>query len=530
MTPARDLQTATPASHGPRIRKRIGWLLAIIAGVVSVAGFAPFYFFPVPILALGGLFWLWSRSASRWYAASLGFAFGLGLFGAGVSWVYVSLHQYGGMPASLSVIATVLFCIFLALFPAVAGYFQGIGRPGFRTRFLLLMPSLWVGQEWLRGWLFTGFPWLTLGYSQVPASPLAGLGPVLGVYGVSLGVAFSGGLLACAIHGWLRWRSLGEAGKGYAAMALTAMGLLAALWTAAWALGRVAWTTPVGSPVTVSLLQGNIPQDMKWEAAKVDSTLQTYLHLVLASKARLIILPETAIPLFYNNVPPGYLEALKAHARENGGDILFGLPEYENEYGDAYFNSVMSLGSAPAQTYRKHHLVPFGEFIPFKPIFGRIIDFLHIPLSDFSRGAAFQHPMGVAGEKAAVNICYEDAFGNEIIRQLPAATLLVNVSNDAWFGDSIAPYQHLQISQMRALETGRYVLRATNTGVTAIVDQHGVVRQRLAEFVTGALNGTAQGYQGATPFVRWGNWVAISLVGVLLALGLLAGYRGRGSP
>lgn len=487
------------------IRLSLPRLLAATAlGVLTVAGFAPFNFFPLPVLALAGLLRLWEAAPDRRQAAFTGFAFGLGLFGAGVSWVYVSLHDFGGMAPFLAVMATLLLCAVLALFPALAGFLLGFFRGARAVKFGLAAPALWLLTEWLRGWFLTGFPWLALGYSQAPFSPLAGFAPLLGVYGVSLVSAVSSGLL------YLLWRGGERALWG---------GILAALWVGGFSLQQIEWTQPTAAPVTVSLLQGNIPQDMKWQPEKVAGTLGTYLKLALESPSRLIILPETAIPLFHDEVPPGYLETLAGHARRNGGDLLFGIPEYVAGETNRYYNSVMSVGGAPGQTYRKYHLVPFGEYIPLKPFFPWLIhQVLHIPLDDFSRGDKFQQPLQAAGERVALNICYEDVFGEEMIRQLPAATLLANVSNDAWFGDSIAPPQHLQMAQMRAVESGRYMLRATNTGMTAIIDQRGKLVQQVPQFQATALHGMAQGYTGSTPFVRWGNGAALSVMAGMLLL------------
>jgi apolipoprotein N-acyltransferase len=247
-----------------------------------------------------------------------------------------------------------------------------------------------------------------------------------------------------------------------------------------------------------------------------ERTLNRYLEMTEQSQAKLIVLPETAMPVLSSNLPPALIERLQQHGRSNQGDILVGMVEREN---GEYFNSVLSFGSADTATYRKSHLVPFGEFIPFKVIFGWIYrDWLNMPLSDLSRGSIYQQPMQVAGEKVAVNICYEDVFGEEIIRQLPAATLLVNVSNDAWYGDSYAADQHLQFSQARALETGRMMLRATNTGATAIIDQRGYVQAHAPHFVTTILHGEVQGYSGATPYVLWGNWPFVLLSFAILIL------------
>lgn len=487
--------------------------VALIVGAITVSGFAPDTLSFLPLLTLAVLFLLWSRASSRKAAAYTGFAFGLGFFGAGVSWVYVSIHEFGGMPMPLAVVATFLFCLVLSLFPAAVGLLQA-GPGGLtRRRALLLIPALWVLMEWVRGWLFTGFPWLALGYSQAVASPLAGFAPLSGVYGVSLASTWCAGALALAVDAWLLRRS--KAGMVFPGM------IILVLAVAGFALKQAEWVKPLGAPVTVSLLQGNIPQEMKWREDKAKTTLDTYMAMTLASSGRLIVLPETALPMLLHDLPLSYLEMLSERAHELGGDVLVGVPEYTENGG--YFNSVMSLGSSPAQVYRKVHLVPFGEFIPFRPLFGWITSVLHIPLSDFSRGEVIQPPLQVAGQKVAMAICYEDVFGEELINQLPAASLLVNVSNDAWFGDTVAPWQHLQISQMRALEAGRYMLRATNTGITAIINQRGEVLKRAPEFTTVRLEGEAQGFAGATPYVRFGNFPVLGLLGLLLVTNWIAG-------
>ena len=264
---------------------------------------------------------------------------------------------------------------------------------------------------------------------------------------------------------------------------------------------------------------------MKWQPDKTRATLDSYARMAAAAPAQLIVLPETALPLFEAELPDAYRARLAAIGQKNGGDILAGLPT--GSLDRAYYNSVISLGSAASQRYHKIHLVPFGEYIPLKSVWGWVITVLHIPLSDFARGAIDQRPLAIGGQQVAVNICYEDAFGEEIIRQLPAATVLVNVSNLAWFGDSFAPWQHAQMSQMRALETGRMVLRATNTGLTAIIDPQGRLLASLPPFTSGSLSGSIQGYAGSTPYVRWGNAAVLALWGLLAAGLLLSRFKRR---
>ncbi len=484
------------------------WLAPFFLGGLTVLGFAPFYLFFVPLVTLAWLFYCW-RDASPRDAALSGFIFGLGFFGAGVSWIYISLHDYGSMSIGLSVVATLLFCGLLALFPAAVGFLQAkLCRVSAIRPWLAAL--LWALAGWTRGWLFTGFPWLVVGYSQIPSSPLAGLAPVVGIYGVTLAVTATAAAFVRLTEGGTR-RRIGVA--------------LAVLWLGSFVVQRIDWTHPIGKPLTVSLLQGNISQALKWRKDAVRWSLATYAKLVLASTSRLIVMPETALPLFYRDVPRGYLDALAAHVKRVNGDLLIGMPEAEAAANVRYFNSVFSFGTSPTQVYRKYHLVPFGEYIPLRPLFGWVIKVLKIPFADFSRGAKFQRPLRVSGQAVAVDICYEDVFGDEVIHQLPQATLLVNVSDDAWFGDSIAPWQHLQFSQTRALETGRYMLRATNTGITAIINPHGLVLKHLPGFKTATLNGKVQGFAGATPYVRFGDVPVVVLLLVGLALVMIRSRR-----
>lgn len=331
--------------------------------------------------------------------------------------------------------------------------------------------------------------------------------PIIGVYGVT----FITALIASLIGIWLAYRPQTTVWRR------GAMTSILVIIVTGYGLKQIEWTTPVGKPLSVSLLQGNIEQNLKWVPELAEHTMQQYLSMAEQSSAQLIVLPETALPVIASEIPDQLKARLTTHARQNQGNILVGMIEREN---GEYFNSVLSYGSEQTLTYRKSHLVPFGEFIPLKVAFGWIYrDWLNMPLSDISRGNQYQLPMNVAGEKVAVNICYEDVFGEEIIRQLPMASLLVNVSNDAWYGESYAADQHLQFSQARALETGRMMLRATNTGATAMIDHKGYLIAHAPHFVQTSLDGYAQGYTGTTPYVYWGNWLFLSLcLGLLLHL------------
>ncbi len=508
MTPAgRQAPAKLPAA---RILA-LGLIAPAVAGALCVLGFAPFYAWPVPIAALAVLFAAWERSATARQAALSGFAFGLGFFLAGVSWVYVSLHYYGDMPAALAAAATFLFCAFIALAPALAGWITvRFGRDDRRAR-LAISPAAFMACEWIRGWIFTGFPWNTIGTSQVPASPLAGFVPVVGVYGVSLAVAGVAALVVALIGSYALSR---------ARLALVAA--IAAMFVAGAALRAVDWTEPAGAPVTVALLQGNVPQELKWRDETRMQTLLDYRRMIFAADAKVVVLPETALPAFFDQLPPEYVQGLLEHARQTGKEILLGTVERDTSgLEEKYYNSVVRLGGAGASTYRKHHLVVFGEFIPIG--FGWVYAFLKIPLGDMARGAAHQPPIEAGGTRFGVAICYEDLFGEEMIDFLPAAQVLLNVSNMAWFGDSLAPSQHLQASQARALETGRWVVRATNTGATAAIDEKGRVVARLPGFTKGTLMATVTPYKGMTPYAWWGNLAAF----VLMAMVFLAGARAR---
>ncbi|MEO7743654.1 MAG: apolipoprotein N-acyltransferase [Usitatibacter sp.] len=480
-----------------------GLALPLVAGAMCVFAFAPYYAWPVAIVALAALFFAWERSGSPRQAALSGFAFGLGYFLAGVSWIFVSLHEFGSMPAILAAAATFLFCAWLAVFPAAAGWLAAKAAKVPGPRRLGTAAAAFVAMEWLRGWHFTGFPWLELGTSQAPASPLAGFAPYLGSYGVSLAVAVAAALLAMLVSSrvWsrARWAPLG----GLAALFL--IGALASL---------IEWTRPAGPPVSIGLLQGNVAQEMKWREEVRTRTLVEYRRMIFETRARIVVVPETALPAFLDQLPPDYLQSLLEHGREQGKEILLGTVEREFR-GDefSYYNSVVRLAAGKMASYRKRHLVPFGEFIP--PGFRWVLAVLKIPLSDFSRGDARQPPLEAAGIPFGVAICYEDLFGAEVIDALPAARILLNVSNDAWFGRSFAADQHLQASQMRALESGRWMVRATNTGATAAIDERGRVVSRLAPFTAGTLVEQVTPREGRTPYSVWGNIPALLLAAAL---------------
>ena len=504
------------AAAGWAARPAVRAALCALLGVAHAFAFAPFHLPWLQWLALGGLFALVLPAVRPREAALAGFAFGLGWFGLGVSWVYVSMHVYGEMPAPLAAAATAAFCAFLALYPAFALWLGTRLAAGAMPRALLALPAAWAGAEWLRGVLLTGFPWLASGYAHTDG-PLAGFAPVVGVHGVTLASALIAGCAALAVRAQ-RGRLLAPAA------------LAAALLAGGQALRAIEWTSPAGEPIRVQLLQGNVPQNLKFADGGMALSEAAYLPLLAnAAQADLVVLPESVLPLPLSHLPQPTLDAL-AEVPRRGAALVFGI--FIEEPRGQYYNSAVGLapGGAP-QRYGKRHLVPFGEFIPWGVRW--FVDAMQMPIGDQQRGDSYQPPLQLAGQHIAVNICYEDLFGAEI-RQAwrdpaRAPTMLLNLSNLGWFDDSLALPQHLQISRMRALETGRPVLRATNTGATAIIDARGVVVAQLPYLMRGVLSGEVQGHGGSTPYLRWGDVPALTMIVLGLAAAGLLGIRARRS-
>ncbi len=483
-------------------------LIAFAAGGLTVLAFAPFSIWPLALVGPLLLVRLW-RSTRPVVAFYSGWAYGIGLLGFGVFWLHISIDKFGNMGTPAAIGLTLLFVLVMALYYGAVGWllqrcFNRSHESGYS---LLLMPSLWVLGEWLRGWILGGFPWLLLGYSQIDA-PLAGWAPLLGVYGISWVVMMSVVLLD-------RLPQPAQPRRLLLASWLTGIWLVGAL------LAQVHWTDPISEPRRVSMIQANIPQEEKWQRGNLQPTLALYTGYTRQHwDSDLVIWPETAIPAFLHQVQESLLQPLAAEARDSNTALLIGLPVWDGETG-AYYNAMLSIGDGQSH-YAKRHLVPFGEFMPLKRWLGPLLEWLEIPMSDFSAGTAKRPLLPVGGLQAGISICYEDAFGEEMIQALPEAAYLVNASNDAWFGDSLAPYQHLQIARMRALESGRYLLRATNTGISAIIAPDGKVEVQSPIFQRHVLSGRFVPMQGATPYVWVGNGLVISL-SLLLVLAL--GWR-----
>ncbi len=492
-------------------------LVALLCGAVMPLGFAPYGWYPLPILALALLAILLYAATPR-RALLLGWLFGLGQFVVGVSWVHISIHQYGNAGLLLSIAAMLLLVMYLALFPAVMGWLLGRLRRDARGLFFCLaFPSAWALSEWLRAWLFTGFPWLNLGYSQLE-SPLVGFAPVVGVYGLGFITALCAGLVALLVTVSGRWRLV-------PALLLPLTGL------GGWGLNQHAWTQAAGEPLTATLVQGNIPQELKWRPEEQRETLDRYVELTREHvDSDLVVWPETAIPAFYDQMETDFLVPLRERMQAQGVSLVTGIPVLDREHWH-YYNSIISLDQ-PGAFYYKVHLVPFGEYLPLRDWLAGVLSFLPVPQADFSAGRVDQPLLKAAGYPVGTSICYEIAFGEQLIHALPEAALLINVSNDAWFGDSLAPHQHQEMARMRARETERYVLRATNTGISAIIDNHGDIVARSGQFETATVTARVEPRKGATPYVRWGNRpvVILSLLILLSVPWLAAARAGSRSP
>lgn len=498
-----------------------GWwprLAALAAGALLTLAFAPYGQWWLALAAPAVLMFLWARAGGARDGAWLGFAFGVGLFAAGTWWLYISIHGFGQAPlwVALPVMATLV--LIMAGYHALLGYAVCRWlRPGTAAGCLLWAPAAWVLVEWWRGWFLSGFPWLALGYSQTD-SWLAGLAPVGGVHLLSF-MLFAG---AGAVL--LLWRARGP---------LRALALVALLlpWVAGLALRRVEWTSASGPARTVAIVQGAIPQDMKWLETNQQNILDTYAQRHReALGAQLIVWPESTLPDIANRYT-GYISAVWSAARRSGSDMVMGIMREDASDPSAeprYYNSLLALGEGEPAFYDKRHLVPFGEYFPVPAVVRSWLRLMSLPNSDFDRGASEQPVFRLAGVKLAPSICYEDAYPGLLRHQIRGAEALITATNDTWFSRSSARYQHLQIARMRALESRRYLLRAANDGVSAVIGPDGGVLAEAPEFVPAVLRASFVPRHGDTPYLVVGDALALGLAGLLLAGRALQGrLQGR---
>lgn len=481
------------------------WALgAPLMGVLLTLAFAPYDY---AYAALPALMFLYLACFERTpkQALWIGYLFGLGLFGSGIWWVYISVHDFGGADPWSAVGLTMLLVGLWAIFPGLTAAFAAriIKSPSVWLR-ISATALLWVLVEYVRGyWLLNGFPWLQIAYSQLQ-TPLAGYAPLLGVYGVGFLLAGSAFALAELSRRQLR--------------PVSGLLVLVLVWVGGILLKNQEWTYSIGDPIRVTLVQGNIAQDQKWRPEHKLDTLRLYQQLTQEHwDSKVIIWPETAIPAFLSQVQEFYIDPLAAEARSHQTDLVVSLPT--SGAGKDYFNSVLALGEKQA-LYHKNHLLPFGEYLPLQPLSGWVLDQLQIPLGNFAAGADRQVLLTAGGYPFTTTICYEDAYGELVSRQIAESAYIVNVTNDAWFGDSSQPYQHMQMARMRALETGRYLLRATNTGLTGFITPRGEISKQAPLFTTVTLTGDIVPMGGVTPYVLLGD----NVVFLLLMLPVLALY------
>lgn len=485
---------------------KVSRLIVFVIGCATTLVFAPAeWAILAPLLTLPLLFI--ALTASPKEAAAHYFWFGFGLFLTGTYWIYISVHVFGNAALWIAVLLMVGLSLIMATLLWIAGWLTSRLSHGEPWRLLFIGPAAWVFIEWLRGWILTGFPWLAHGYGQID-SPLAGWAPVLGVYGVSLMLLFSTAAILVVIM---------TTGKER----LLAASLVVIPWVAGGILSAVEWTEPYGDPIRTTIIQGGVSQDQKWLREQRQATLDFYRSSTLrVAESELVVWPEVAIPALNYQVED-YLNSIDSDAKRNRQTVLVGILEQNGERGvePRIYNSVFLLGSKERQVYRKRHLVPFGEYFPVPDSVREWMRMQNLPVSDLTPGRDDQSLLISAnGVQIAVAICYEDAYGAEQLYAFPGADVLVNVSNDAWFGDSIAPHQHLQIARMRALEVGRYAVRATNTGISAFIGPFGELLETGKQFEADIMTADIRARKGTTVYARYGNWPVSGFCIVLLGV------------
>jgi apolipoprotein N-acyltransferase len=492
------------------------YLLSFIAGLVMVFAYAPFSFWPVSLLAIS--FWLILLNNKRaTQAAKIGFFFGLGWFASGISWVHVSIDNFGGVPLIVSLLLMLLLCSYLAFYPALACYFASKFNPNNHFNPWLL-PVFWLVSEYLRGVIFTGFPWLSLGYSQIDG-PFHVFAPIIGEIGISFILLVSAVALSQLLLKPQRYTLI----------------ILAIIALTTWVCSNFIWVTPVNKQVNVALVQGNIKQEMRWQPDQAWPTMLKYLDLTRKNyDAQLIIWPESAIPEV-EAIAQDYLDTVNRSATLNKSTIISGIINYDFST-EQFFNSLIVLGDQenPQDNYRynntnrysKYHLLPIGEFIPFQEILRPLAPLFNLPMSSFSRGNYQQKNLHANGLNILPLICFEVVFSDQLRANFSKNTnLLLTVSNDAWFGDSHGPWQHLEISRMRALEFNRPMLRATNNGITAAIDHQGKVIVQAPQFVDTVLRADIALVSGITPYTFWGKWLTYFLAIILFISVQIAAKR-----
>lgn len=494
---------------------RPGWpgnALALLAGALTPLALAPFDLWPLALLSLA-LFYRGLRDLAPSAALWRGWCYGLGVFLAGISWIYVSIHDHGGASAPLAGGLTLAFCAALGFLFGLPAWLwaRWLRRNEAPLADAMAFAALWLVLEAFRSWFLTGFPWLYAGYSQLDG-PLAGLAPLGGVWLISFVLALSAALLVNLPR--LRARP---------AFLAAGVALLLTPWLAGLALTGHAWTRPAGEPLSVAMLQGNVPQNLKWDPAQLRAQLNLYRDMSRNAKPTdLIVWPETAVPVL-KEYAEDYLAEMATFANSRHSALITGVPIRQlNERGEKrYYNGITATGQGHG-TYLKQKLVPFGEYVPLQEQLRGLIAFFNLPMSDFARGPAEQPLLQAKGYSIATYICYEVVYPDFAAGLAAQSNILLTVSNDTWFGSSIGPLQHLQMAQMRALEGGRWMIRATNNGMTVVIDPFGKITAQLPQFVQDVLYGEVVPMQELTPYLRWRSWPLAILCALLFAWALLA--------
>ncbi len=484
------------------------YVLALVAGALLPLSLAPFGLWPVGMVSIALWFYLLQRHPQNW--AGLGWVFGVGKYGVGVSWVYVSIHVYGNAPPALAGALVVVFVAGLSLFSLGNALAFARLRTGNLAVDGLVFACVFVAFEWVLTWALTGFPWLYPAYGHI-RTPLGAYAPVGGVLLVSLALALSSSFAAVAVVSTRRaWP----------------IALSVIPWLLGAALLAVDWVS-AGEQRSVALVQGNIDQAIKWRPESRGPIVRTYRALSEPLwGVDTLVWPEAAITLMAHDAD-AVLGELDRRGKSHGTSLVLGLPAVERMPGGeiVFRNTAVALGDGGGR-YVKRRLVPFGEYVPLEDLLRGLIGFFDLPMSHAAPGDWRQPLLRLGEDHAAMAICYEIVYPDLVRNQLATPDVLMTLSNDSWFGTSIGPLQHLQMAQMRALENGRWLLRATNNGVTAIVDHHGRVVDRLPQFQAGALQGRYRIMDGDTPFVRLGHLPVLLLIGLGLGFGAWRRYLG----
>ena len=484
-------------------------LMSLLAGSLMTLAYDPFGLSLLVFPLLAFLLYHWLKADAKGAFVHV-WLFASGATFTGNSWIFFSLYYHGGSPAILAVAIIVLLSVFLALFPAVTAYlFNRYCRAADSIRLLIVFPAAWLLAEWFRGYLWTGYAWMQPGYTQIDL-PLSGYAPIFGNHAVGALIVVTSGALLAAVLNKLSWQK--------------ALLVVVLIWVTGFALKQVSWTQPAGDNIEVALIQGNVPQELKWKRHMHRKTLEMYRDLTLEHRdADVIIWPETAIPDYKHRVP-AYLLSMREEMEKSDTDLLMGL-FIKNMDSGRYYNSVIN---ARGGEYRKRHLVPLGEYVPFRSLIGFVNRWINIPMSDIDSGPDDQPLLVVAGQPVGISICFEDAFSRDVRRDLPEATILVNMSNDAWFDGSHESRQHHAMARMRALETGRYMLRATNTGISSVIGPQGEELKVAAPFEQLVLRASVTPMKGQTPYVFWGDAFILVLAVVLVGATCYSRkFRGR---